>query len=279
MKRALPIVMIQSPHPLNQPHWRDVLPDLERRLGADRILISSDFDGTLSHIAPTPEDAVILPEIRVALDRLSRLPGVIVAVISGRALANVEEKVGLPGITYGGNHGLEMQGPNMPPLKLFTEDVREDLDTAIAFLRSSLDHIPGVLIEDKGSSASVHYRQVAPLYFDAVAAAVSDAAALSSQIQLRHGKMVWELRPDLGWNKGSAVIRLMARFKIRAAAAFFLGDDETDNDVFHVLPLGATFVVGDHTTREASFRCYSPEDAAGLLMWIADQRERLPAVV
>jgi trehalose 6-phosphate phosphatase len=276
-----PVPVAMNPHPpaRDQPHWRNVLPDLERRLVADRILVASDFDGTLSPIAATPEAAVILPEARAALSRLSRLPGVTVAVISGRALANVEEKVGLPDMVYAGNHGLEMQGPNMPPLTFFTADVREELEAAIAALRSSLDGIEGVLIEDKGSSASVHYRQVDPVHFDTIAAAVSDAAASSPQIQLRHGKMVWELRPGLGWNKGSAVIRLMARFKIRAAATFFMGDDETDNDVFHVLPMGATFIVGERSAREASFRCFSPQDVAELLSWMANCREKLTAAI
>jgi trehalose-phosphatase len=85
--------------------------------------------------------------------------------------------------------------------------------------------------------------------------------------------MVWELRPDLGWNKGSAVIRLMAHFKIGPAATFFLGDDETDDDVFKVLPSGGTFVVGDRPSEDASFRCRNPSDAADLLTWLADTRE------
>ena len=269
---------MNEPPPANtQPHWRDTLPDLERRLGADRILVGSDFDGTLALIAPTPDEAVILPEARAALDRLSRLPGVTVAVVSGRALVDVSEKVGLSGLVYGGNHGIEMQGPDMPPLKLAAEDVRKDLRDALASLHAGLDDIAGVIIEDKGSSLSVHYRQVSPADFDVVAAAVTDAASLSPETQLTHGKMVWEIRPDLGWNKGSAVIRLMARFKIRAAAAFFLGDDETDDDVFHVLPHGATFTVGDRSAPEAAFSCHSAEDAAALLTWMADIRESLPA--
>jgi trehalose-phosphatase len=263
----------QHPSSLNQPHWRDVLPDLKRRLAADRILIASDFDGTLSHIAPTPEAAVLVPGAKDALDRLSRLPGVQVAVISGRSLPGVEQKIGLPALIYAGNHGLEMEGPNMPALTLFTEDVHEELLTALAMLRRKLDGVPGVLIEDKGSSLSVHYRQAAPPDFDLVAHAVTESAALSPLIQLRHGKMVWELRPDLGWNKGSAVIRLMARFKIRSASTFFLGDDETDDDVFKVLPLGATFLVGERPSRDAAFRCRNPDDAADLLTWLADVRE------
>ncbi|HWB04466.1 MAG TPA: trehalose-phosphatase [Verrucomicrobiales bacterium] len=260
---------------LHQPHWRDVLPDLERRLGADRILIATDFDGTISPIAPAPEDAVILTAARDALERLSKLAGVTAAVISGRALTDIEEKVNLPSLIYAGNHGLEMQGPSMPPLTLFMEDVRKELDGALSLLHASLDSVPGVIIEDKGSSASVHYRMVEPANFDIVAAAVTIAVNEAPQIQLRHGKMVWELRPDVAWNKGSAVVRLMARFKLRSTAVFFLGDDETDDDVFRVLPQGATFIVGDRPNGLASFRCHGPEDAAELLAWMAECRANL----
>ena len=260
---------------LNQPHWLDVLPDLKRRLGADRILIASDFDGTLSHIAPTPDAAVLLPAAKSALDRLSRLPGVKVAVISGRSLAGVKQKIGLPALVYAGNHGLEMEGPNVPPLTLFTQDVRENFLAAITILHRKLDPVVGVLIEDKGSSISVHYRQAAPPDFDYVAEAVTAATAASPLIQLRHGKMVWELRPDLGWNKGSAVTRLMARFKIRRGLHFFLGDDETDDDVFKVLGSGGTFIVGERQSPTAAWRCRDPEDVAELLTWIADFRGRV----
>jgi trehalose-phosphatase len=259
----------------NQPSWQHVRPGLERRLHADRILIACDFDGTLSSIAPTPEEASMVPGARLALDRLSRLPGVTVAIISGRELANVEQKVNLPALVYAGNHGLQMEGPHMPPLSIFTEDSREDLEAAVAALHDSLADVAGIIIEDKGSSLSVHYRKVAPSEFEAVEAAVAAAASLSNQIQIRHGKMVWELRPDLGWNKGSAVIRLMARFKVRSAATFFLGDDETDEDVFQILPLGSTFIVGDRQSKDAAFRCLNPDDAAALLIWMADTRENL----
>jgi len=260
-----------------KPHWREVLPDLERRIGADRILVASDFDGTLAPLAPTPDAAVILPAAREALSRLSDMPGVTVAVISSRALEDVAGKVGSERLTYGGNHGLEMKGPEIPPLKIRTDEVRWDLATALTMLRSLLQDVEGAIVEDKKSGISVHYRQVNPAQFETVAAAVTEAAALSNDIQLKHGKMVWELRPDLGWNKGSAIIRLMARIKIGAGAVFFLGDDETDDDVFHVLPRAATFAVGDREAPEAAFRCHSPDDVAELLMWMADLRESLPA--
>jgi trehalose 6-phosphate phosphatase len=263
-----------SSPPSIQSHWRDVLPNLQRRLGAEQILVASDFDGTISAIAPSPDEAVVMPAARAALDRLSQLPGVTVAVVSGRSLSGVKQKVDLPALVYAGNHGVEMEGPHVPPLTIFTEDARRDLEAALASLHDALDWVAGVLIEDKGSSLSVHYRQAAPADLDFVAAAVTAAGSLSPRIQIRRGKMVQELRPDLGWNKGSAVMHLMTCFKIHPAAAFFLGDDETDDDVFRVLPLGGTFIIGERPSRDAAFRCRDPDDAAELLTWMADQRER-----
>jgi trehalose-phosphatase len=207
------------------------------------------------------------------------MPGVTVAVVSGRALDDIAEKVSLPQAIVAGNHGLEMRGPDLPHVRVPTDDVRWEMNTAATLLHSLLEGVPGALVEDKKSSLSVHYRQVDPTRYEDVAAAVTEAAALSPQLQLRHGKMVWDLRPDLGWNKGSAVIRLMARFKIGAGAVFFLGDDASDDDVFHVLPRSATFVVGERQAPDAAYRCHSPADVAELLTWCADYRAGLPAAL
>ena len=86
--------------------------------------------------------------------------------------------------------------------------------------------------------------------------------------------MVWEFRPGPGWNKGSAVTHSMAHFNVLPEAAFFLGDDETDDDVFNILGPSGTFIVGERQSPTAAWRCRDPEDVAELLTWIADFRGR-----
>ena len=67
-----------------------------------------DYDGTLSPIAQRPDLATLPPETKAVLERLANHPDVFVAVISGRSQANVKEMVGIEGITYAGNHGMEI---------------------------------------------------------------------------------------------------------------------------------------------------------------------------
>ena len=67
-----------------------------------------DYDGTLSPIAQRPDLATLPPETRAVLERLANHPDVFVAIISGRSQANVKEMVGIEGITYAGNHGMEI---------------------------------------------------------------------------------------------------------------------------------------------------------------------------
>ncbi len=86
---------------------------LAKYVGQDSILaLLLDYDGTLSPIAPHPDLAVIPPETKKVLARLARMPDVFVAIISGRGVTNVKQMVGIEGITYAGNHGLEIIHPD-----------------------------------------------------------------------------------------------------------------------------------------------------------------------
>ena len=86
---------------------------LAKYVGHDSILaLLLDYDGTLSPIAPHPDLAVIPPETKKVLMRLARMPDVFVAIISGRGVNNVKQMVGIEGITYAGNHGLEIIHPD-----------------------------------------------------------------------------------------------------------------------------------------------------------------------
>ena len=92
-------------------------------VGQEAILaLLLDYDGTLSPIAPHPDLAIIPPETKSVLERLANMPDVFVAIVSGRSVNNVKEMVGIEGITYAGNHGLEIIHPDgtkvSPPASL-----------------------------------------------------------------------------------------------------------------------------------------------------------------
>ena len=120
-----------------------------------------------------------------------------VAVVSGRALADVRALVGLDDIVYAGNHGFEIRGPGGTALSY--EVGREFLDD-VARVRDVLAQrvglIPGAWVEDKAHSLSVHYRQTPQEHLADVEAAVDGALADAPRLRKHHGKKVFEIRPD-----------------------------------------------------------------------------------
>lgn len=204
----------------------------------------ADVDGTLSAIAPTPEAAVLLPGVRELLEAL-RTRFAVVAAVSGRSARDTWRLVGVPGITYIGNHGLERLDPSAA-LESGTEtlDVRvlpEALPylTALSALLASITPqleraYPGLRVEPKGVTASIHVRGTAdPAAAErAVLDAVAEPAAAHG-LRVTRGKLVVELRPPVAVDKGVAVSGLIEEARLRSA--LYLGDDRTDIDAFRAL--------------------------------------------
>lgn len=210
--------------------------DILQSLHGRRLMVLLDYDGTLSPIAPRPEDAVLPPAMRIVLDELSGRWNT--AVISGRALADVRDMVGVDGIVYAGNHGLEIEGPAGTGIsRSLGEAYVQDVAEASAELQSELESVEGSLVEDKQFSLSVHYRLVASADVRRVEAAVDTAIKRHPRLRKRHGKKVFELRPDLDWDKGRAVTWLLEVVNQRETEALpiYIGDDDTDEDAFRAL--------------------------------------------
>ncbi len=197
----------------------------------------TDIDGTISAIAPTPEAATLLPGMARLLARASASFDVVVAV-SGRAAPDALKMVGLPELIYVGNHGLEWIDPRasgavrvLPTAQPYAGAIAAVLDTIERAIAPSL---PGVRIERKGVTGSVHYRGASDP--DAAERAILDAARPLAErhgLRVTQGKMVVELRPPLMVDKGTTVERLTREFGLRGA--IYLGDDRTDCDAFRAL--------------------------------------------
>jgi trehalose 6-phosphate phosphatase len=181
----------------------------------DRAGIVLDVDGVLAPIVPRPEDAAVPPETRRELERLLALYG-LVACLSGRAGEDAAAIVGVEGIRYVGNHGLELD-PH-------ADRWREQL---LAFV-ATVDWP----VEDKGLTLSFHYRladgQAARAYLESVAAEAREAG-----LHARFGRKVLELRPPLALDKGTALRQLLQERGLRRA--LYAGDDTTDLDAFRGL--------------------------------------------
>ncbi len=192
----------------------------------------SDVDGTISRIAERPEEATLEPRVLAALGDLARTLDV-VAALSGRSITQLRSMVPVAGLTYVGSHGLEWwyrgRATIAPPARPFLHSMHATIES----LRANLD-LPGVLVENKGITCSIHYRlSPSPLEArDAILNALSDSEAASG-LRIVQGRMVVDLLPPVGLNKGTAVRHLVRAHALRAV--IYLGDDATDLDAFRAL--------------------------------------------
>jgi trehalose 6-phosphate phosphatase len=196
----------------------------------------TDIDGTISRIAPTPESAALLPGTAEILDQLT-VTFAVVAAVSGRAAEDAARLVGNPRILYIGNHGLEFYQPGTGSLTVSPDALRlrTTLTSVLDEIEASLvNRWPGLRIESKGVTASIHVRGTSDPHaaLEEVYRKAS-ASVAGTELKVTLGRMVIELRPALPINKGSAVGDVITERGLRSA--IYLGDDRTDLDAFREL--------------------------------------------
>lgn len=210
----------------------DAVARVAAALGAGRAGLFSDIDGTISPIAATPGQAVVDPGCRDALRALATHLA-LVAVVSGRAVADARRMVNLSGIVYVGNHGFEVwrDGSLWYPAEL------HGYPKLLDGLRDRLTPLlqrKGILFEHKGPTASIHYRNAADP--EGTRLALLDAIGrdpVAGRVRVTEGRMVVEIRPLVERNKGIAVADLIRAHGL--SGAVYLGDDRTDLDAFRSL--------------------------------------------
>lgn len=247
------------------------LSEIGRRLDhAAEIFLGLDFDGTLTPIRPRPDDVVLDAHVRETLRGLSRVPGVTVMIVSGRGLADVAMRVGLPELIYAGNHGLEIRGPGNEFVEPSASALAAPLRGLTLRLEALLSDVPGALVESKGLTTSVHDRNVPENRRQDIERIVREAVpGDSGPFIVRPGHRVWEVRPRLDWNKGHAVGWILERLAGPShRVEFYFGDDRTDEDAFAALPAGVTVKVGPSESTRAQYRTGGPEDVGRFLDWL-----------
>jgi trehalose-phosphatase len=246
-----------------------------------------DFDGTLSEIVPTPEQARLKPITRCVVKELSRkFP---VGIISGRELNDLKRLVGLKGIFYSGNHGVEIDGPGLKFVEphsarssSYIEKLSRKIRTATQFYGSRINF--------KKYSVSVHYRTIDPNKVQPLLRSLNCVIAeplSKGKIVKFHGKKVVELKPPVNWNKGSAIeliTRKLHGIKMRNGTRnfvsvkiagqklvlpVFFGDDTTDEFGFETVNSfdGISVLVGKpHQETAAKYWVRSPDKLVELLV-------------
>lgn len=199
---------------------------LRELLRRERIGLVTDIDGTISPIALMADEAQVTPASR---DLLHSLAGrlALVAAITGRAVDDARSRVGLPELVYVGNHGMERWESGQRTIAPEALACRPALDAVLDAVKPHLQ--PGIIVQDKQITLSVHYRATAnPDAARAELAPVIEQAAHVPGLRLFEGKMVFEVRPDLAVDKGTALAALVHDYQLDGVV--YLGDDVTDAD-------------------------------------------------
>lgn len=234
-----------------------------------------DYDGTLTGIVERPDLAVLAPEMRAVLTDLARR--FTVAVVSGRGLEDVRKLVDVPGLIYAGSHGFEIEGP--AGLSVQAEhgtDYLPALDAMEAALRAGLAPISGALVERKRFSVAVHYRLVAPDDQPRFETVVDGVLAEHPEFRKGLGKKVYELQPDIEWDKGRAVRWVIdaLRLDLSEVVPVYIGDDVTDEDAFRALAddgLGILVRDGAAARTAARYTLGSPEEVGRFFKLLLEQ--------
>jgi trehalose-phosphatase len=246
---------------------------------ASLVLLLSDYDGTLTPIVSRPEDAVLPNEVREYLSIIVQKLNFSAGIISGRQLSELKQLIGISGIYFAGNHGLEIEGPELTYIDPIAQETRTVLSAVINQLNEKLATTRGVIVEDKGLSMSLHYRLVnenKAKQVEQVFNQITDPLVKVNSIKITSGKKVWEVRPPVNWHKGKAV-ELITR-KIAALnnqqpdVVIYLGDDTTDEDAFSMVNSlgGWSIYVGPvSSSSQAIYHLASPGEVADFLSRLA----------
>jgi trehalose 6-phosphate phosphatase len=246
----------------------DIFPTLDPKT----IALLLDVDGTLIDIKPSPGEVHVSSELRDLVAGLSRQTGGALALVSGRPIADLDRLFAPLEFPSIGGHGAEMRvraGEVTLGVTPLPQDMRKHLAGAAK---------PGMVVEDKGYSLALHYRN-APEDRDRLRASIDEgrAAFPGEATEVQSGKFMFEVKRP-GVSKGDAVRALMAQPPFAGRQPVFIGDDVTDESVFAILPAmqGLGFSVGRQFAGLAGIFA-SPSEFRRALKQLAARGQGAPA--
>ena len=195
-----------------------------------RIALLLDVDGTLLDLAARPDEVQVPDDLREVLKALAECAHCVLALVSGRATAQLDMLFSPVKLAVIGCHGAEIRGNPTASVQSHApldEKIRRELYALAA-------KFPGTLLEDKTYSIAIHYRG-APALETPLTRAAGEFVAAHPTLEILEGKAVIEFKPR-GYDKATACVALLANPPFRGRTPVFLGDDVTDERVFRVLP-------------------------------------------
>jgi len=246
------------------------LPEVRECVTAARkIALFLDFDGTLVPILADPDEVWLDAPTRDVLARLACKNDIVTTIISGRAVDDLRMRVNVAGIVYAGNRGLEISGRGLEFVEPVAAGRSAQLLDITDLIASDLQSIPGVSVEFKGLTSTVHYRRAPERDVAGIQAIVRAAVTpFAALFEVDGGKKALDIVPATGWHKGCAVSWISERLGQDALHIYF-GDDRTDEDAFGALPQAITVRVGEGSESLAKYRVASHTDIGEFLEWLA----------
>jgi trehalose-phosphatase len=210
-------------------------------VGDRHLLLLTDYDGTLSELAPTPDEAVVSDAVRTDVMALAGDVSVTFGVVSGRRLLDVAARVGTSATYVAGLHGLEIAGPGTAFRHPVLDQAKPIIHRLAQASAAELAWCPGIRLENKTYALTCHVRMAPPEFTERALGmfeAIAEPELESGVLRAMAGAMAIELLPAVDWHKGRACewIRERVASRIGASPAIvYLGDDRTDEDAFAVL--------------------------------------------
>lgn len=256
--------------------------EIAARLKDRSLALFLDYDGTLTPIVRRPQEATLSGEMRSLLERLAE--HCTLTIVSGRDREDAQAMVGIESLVYAGSHGFDIRGPE--GLAREYEGAKPflgDLDEAERRLRDAVAEISGAHVERKRFAIAVHYREAeGDDDLKRVERAVDDVCREFSGLRKKGGKKIFEVQPDVEWDKGRAVRWLTEVLGLDRpeVVVMYLGDDVTDEDAFRVLRhddrgIGVRVTAADSDTDAEYFLsdCDQVRQFLGSLLALLRQRE------
>ncbi|MEQ8547585.1 MAG: trehalose-phosphatase [Cyclobacteriaceae bacterium] len=257
------------------PDALEQIDEIFKKIGSKKPALFLDYDGTLTPIVSNPENAILSDEAKEALSKLSE--DIKVAIISGRDRKDIKKRIDIENLIYAGSHGFDIKGPNNINIQYEPgKKALPQLDEAENQIQDKLKDIKGAQVERKKYAIAVHYRNVDESEIDKVKDTINKEVKAYNKLKIGTGKMILELKPDLDWDKGRALERLMEELKLSEAehVPIFIGDDVTDEDALKaVRKSGVGIIVGSHDEKTAA--SYRLEDSSAVMKFLDELLHRL----
>lgn len=230
---------------------------IRKKIETQPVYLMLDFDGTLAAIRRDPSKVHLSAGTVRTLRDASRTRGIELSIISGRSLKDIQKRIGIKGITYAGNHGLEIHGHGIDFITPQASKIKKTMGRIARELKKKLRKIKGVIIENKGLTVSVHFRMAKSSMAGDIEGALKSIImpyASKKEIIVMPGKKIWEVRPFVKWDKGKTALFLLKKKRKteKKILLVYLGDDRTDEDAFEAIGKGGICVFVGRPGRSAA---------------------------